>query len=113
MTTLDGAQVLVRVEPTDRDGRQISSHIDPADSLRSREADIERGIAAGTRVISTSIPTITSPAGWSLDSVEATFGITLGAEGSVIVSKASLEASFEVTVSYRRNSPAAAVTNDG
>ena len=112
MTAPEGAEILVRVAAIGRTGRQISSRSDPAASLLSRRADIERGIAAGTEVISGSISKIESPGGWDLDSVEAKFGITLGAEGSIIVSKASLEASFEITVTYRRNAvPTGATSN--
>lgn len=103
MPELDAAEVFVRVESTDPSGRQIAGVANLAESLGSRAVDIARGIAAGTEVISGSIANIANPDGWSLESVDATFGITLGTEGSVIVSKASFEASFEVTVSYRRN----------
>lgn len=103
MATVGDGEVLIRVEASDRSGRQINRGLNPAQSLRSRRDDIAEGIAAATEVISSSVSTIARPAEWSLDSVEAKFGITLGAEGSVIISKATVEASFEVTVCYRRD----------
>jgi hypothetical protein len=36
--------------------------------------------------------------GWRVSSLEAKFGLTLSAEAGVVVSRASAEASFEVTV---------------
>ena len=40
--------------------------------------------------------------GWHVSSIQATFGLTLTAEAGVIVSKASAEASFEVTITVER-----------
>ena len=101
---MDGdSKVLIRVEALDRSGRQIGWEANLAEAIRSRRDDITRGIAAATEVISSSITAVANPDGWSLDSVEAKFGITLGTEGSVIISKATVEASFEVTVCYRRD----------
>lgn len=46
--------------------------------------------------------------GWSVRSAEVTFGLTLAAEAGVILSKASAEASFEVTLTVERTGPAQA-----
>lgn len=102
MSDESSTEILVRVQPIGPTGRQVGGH-DPADALSARSDDIKRGVAAGVGVVSESIAAIKPAAGWSVDSVDATFGITLGAEGSVIVSKASVEASFEITVSFRRD----------
>jgi hypothetical protein len=112
MISENNSNVLVRVEATDARGREIGGGFDPVDSLGSRAKDIERGIAFGSSVIGDSITKVTSPRGWSVDSVEVKFGITLGAEGSVIVSKASFEASFEVTVRYGRQADHLAASKD-
>lgn len=95
--------VLVRVAPVDTGGRQIKAVLNVAETLESRLDDVRRGVAAGTEAVSASLAGIARPAGWAVESVEAKFGITLGAEGTVIVAKASLEASFEVTVTYKRD----------
>jgi hypothetical protein len=98
----DKAEVLVRVSAVDQRGRQIKNPSNPAQTLESRLEDVRRGIAAGTAAISAAMADVARPPGWSVESIEATFGITLGSEGTVIVAKASLEASFEVTVTYQR-----------
>lgn len=95
--------VFIQIAPVDSNGRQISRRTELTQSLESRVDDLRRGIQAGALAISESLPTLEGPKDWSVESVDATFGITLGAEGSVIVSKATAEASLEVTISYRRN----------
>ncbi|MDQ0946134.1 hypothetical protein QFZ24_000057 [Streptomyces phaeochromogenes] len=42
--------------------------------------------------------------GWRVASMDVTFGLTLAAEAGVILSKASAEASFEVTLTVERAS---------
>lgn len=93
--------ILVRVAPVDSVGRKISRP-DVAQALQDRARDIINGVKAGTSAIANSLSELASPDGWSIQKVDAVFGITLAAEGSVIVSKASAEASFEVTVSFER-----------
>lgn len=95
-------EILVRVVPLAR-GREIGWGADVAESLEKRLGDIRRAMAAGTRAVAAGVPDMETPQGWSLSQVEAKFGVTLAAEGSVIVSKASAEASFEVTITYRRD----------
>jgi hypothetical protein len=101
-STLNHDSVLVRVSAVDQSGRQIKGPSNAAEALEARLDDVRRGIAAGTAAVSASMEAVARPTGWSVESVEATFGITLGAEGAVIVAKASLEASFEITVTYQR-----------
>jgi hypothetical protein len=100
--TASDESVFVRVAAIDQRGRQIKAPSNIAETLSSRLEDVRKGVAAGTRAVSASMAAVASPNGWQVESVEATFGITLGSEGSVIVAKASLEASFEVTVTYQR-----------
>ncbi|MFD3839808.1 CU044_2847 family protein [Streptomyces sp. NPDC058642] len=45
--------------------------------------------------------------GWAVSSVQVTFGLTLAAEAGVILSKASAEASLEVTLTVERTDGAA------
>lgn len=97
-----GDRVLVRIAPIDRDGRQISRQDDVTQALEDRLGDIRRGLAAGTDAIKAGFADIAVPDGWTVNSVQATFGITLATEGSVIVSKASAEASFEIAITYQR-----------
>lgn len=95
--------VLVRVTPLDGGNRQIARGVDPAQTLESRTEDVRRGMKAGSTAICEGIGGLAEPDGWALETIEAKFGLTLGAEGSVIVSKASIEACFEVTLTYSRD----------
>lgn len=104
--------VLIRVAAVGTNGRQIRNPPNVAEALESRLDDVRRGIAAGTSAISASMADVACPRGWNVESIEATFGITLGAEGTVIVAKASLEASFEVTVTYHREMSQSAADHD-
>lgn len=91
--------VLVEVRPTDQSGRLISADA-PIERLTNRVADVQRGVQAGVSALSSSLPNLESPVGWDLTSIEAKFGVSLGYEGSVIVSSIAAEASFEVTVTF-------------
>ena len=100
--SVDVNEVLVRVVPIAGD-REIGWGARSAESLESRIEDVKSALRSGARSIAAGIDAITEPPqGWELSEVEGKFGVTLGAEGGVIVSKASIEASFEVTVVYRR-----------
>jgi hypothetical protein len=91
--------VLVEVRPSDQSGRLISDGA-AIERLTGRVGDVQRGVQAGVAALSSSLPTLTAPAGWELASVEAKFGVSLGYEGSVIISSIAAEASFEVTVTF-------------
>ncbi|HEX8867271.1 MAG TPA: CU044_2847 family protein [Lentzea sp.] len=83
-------------------GRQISSTNRTASLLEDRRAEIEAGIASAADIVRTSMANAEEKNGWRVSSVEATFGITLSAEAGVIITKASAEASFEVTMTIER-----------
>lgn len=94
-----GSAVLVEVRPTDQSGRLISADA-PIERLTNRIADVQRGVQEGVSALSSSLPDLRGPDGWNLASVEAKFGVSLGYEGSVIISSIAAEASFEVTVTF-------------
>lgn len=100
------AEVEVRVETVQLDGsaqRQIGSKTRTTALLRDRHDDIEAAVAEASAVLKDSAAQLEDGDGWRVTSVEAKFGITLGAEAGVILSKASAEASFEVTITVERS----------
>jgi hypothetical protein len=83
-------------------GREITFGKSMAEGLADRQADIRDGIEAGSRVVANSLMSVSSPEGWRLGEVSASFGITLTAEAGVIVSKATAGATFEVSVTFTK-----------
>lgn len=91
---------LVQVEQIGVDGRLISAMSNPAQLLSDRVDDIRRGVQAGAAALGESVSALMPPDGWKMGAVEAKFGVSLGVEGSVILSKATAEATFEVTLRF-------------
>lgn len=82
--------------------REITFGRNVAEGLAERRDDIRDGVKAGAAALAESLESLTSPDGWRLGEVSASFGITLTAEAGVIVSKASAGATFEVSVKFTR-----------
>ncbi|MDX2527011.1 CU044_2847 family protein [Streptomyces europaeiscabiei] len=95
-------KVLVQVVELES-GREISWGSNVAETLRNRLNDIREAIRAGADSVSSSLGDLPRQNGWEVGEVSASFGITLTAEAGVILSKASTEATFEVTVTFRRS----------
>lgn len=99
------ASAEVRVETVQLDpsgNRQIGARHRSTALLKDRRADIEAAVREAA-VILTELATKAEEApGWRVGSLEAKFGITLTAEAGVVVSRASAEASFEITISIER-----------
>lgn len=99
------AAPMVRIETVnfDRHGnRQISAANRTASLLEERRAEIEAGIASAADIVRSSMASAETKDGWRVASVEATFGLTLSAEAGVVITKASAEASIEVTMTIER-----------
>jgi hypothetical protein len=95
----------VRIETVNfdrRGGRQISTAERTSSLLEERRSEIEAGIASAADIVRGSMASADQKDGWRVTSVEATFGITLSAEAGVIITKASAEASLEVTMTIER-----------
>lgn len=98
---------VVRVETVELNGhgaRQISSRVRQSASLADRSDELQAAIVQASVIAQDSLAQVPQCNGWSVRSMEVTFGITLAAEAGVILSKASAEASFEVTVTVERAS---------
>ena len=84
-----------------RAGREITYASTLAEQVRDRIDDIRDAIVTGARAVASSLPELAPPSDWSLEEVEASFGLTLTAEAGVILSKASASAAFDVKVKFR------------
>ncbi|GAA3834949.1 hypothetical protein GCM10022403_079660 [Streptomyces coacervatus] len=95
----------IRVETVALDAagmRQIASRARPTAALGERAAEIEEAIVQASAIAQRSLDQVPERAGWQVKSLDVTFGLTLAAEAGVILSKASAEASFEVTLTVER-----------
>lgn len=95
----------VRVETVELDAagtRQIGPRHRTSALLKDRREDIEAAVSEACGIVQDSVAKVSEHRGWHVSSLEAKFGLTLGAEAGVIVSKASAEASFEVTITIER-----------
>lgn len=100
---------VVRVETVELDargGRQIGSRTRASSPLDERAEEIRQAIVQASALAQDSLARVPERGGWSVNSVEVTFGLTLAAEAGVILSKASAEASFEVTLTVERGARA-------
>ncbi|WTH81651.1 CU044_2847 family protein [Streptomyces sp. NBC_00828] len=96
---------VVRVETVEVDAqgsRQIRSRNRSTASLQDRSGELEQAIVSASEIAQDSLARLTARDGWRVNSLEITFGVTLAAEAGVILSKASAEASFEVTLTVER-----------
>ncbi|WP_409240311.1 CU044_2847 family protein [Streptomyces sp. PA5.6] len=97
------ADVRVETVALDASGtRQISPRTRTSSSLGDRAAELEEAIVQASAIAQQSLAQVPSRDGWQVSSMEVTFGLTLAAEAGVILSKASAEASFEVTLTVAR-----------
>ena len=91
---------LVRLD--NRGNRQISERTRLTTQLMERGPDIQEAIRQASDIAQESLQSLPERAGWGVSAREITFGLTLTVEAGIIVSKASGEASFEVTLSIDR-----------
>jgi len=95
----------VRVETVELDSsgtRQIASRRRTTALLQDRREDIEAAVQEACDIVQDSVAKVDVKGPWRVKSVEAKFGLTLAAEAGIVVSRASAEASFEVTVTIER-----------
>lgn len=100
----EAAQVLIPVVDV-VDQRQIGWGSNVTELLQSRLDDIRAAVGAGAESVASTLDSLPVRERWQIDQVSTTFGITLAAEAGVILSKASTEATFEVTITFARCAP--------
>jgi hypothetical protein len=97
------ANVLVETVQVDSAGnRQIATRTRATSLLQDRRGDIEAAVREASAIVQDSVADVEDRDGWRLKSIEAKFGLVLTAEAGVILTRASAEASFEVTVTIER-----------
>ena len=94
-------EVLIQVVA--EQGREIGWGRNRAERLEDRAEDIRAGVTSAARMVTDSITTLPQPEAWSLGEVTASFGITLTAEAGVLISKVAAGATFEVTLTFKRD----------
>ena len=100
MTESTEGRVLVQVVPVES-GREIRWGSNKVQSIADRLEDIEAAIASGSAAVANSLGTLPHPSGWRVSEVSGSFGLSLVAEAGVVLTKASAEATFEVTVTFQ------------
>ena len=93
-------EVLVQVLPV-QDGREIGWASNRVAAFRDRLGDVREAVVSGAQAVADSLPGLPSAEGWRLHEVEGSFGISLTAEGGVILTKASAGMTFEITVTFQ------------
>ncbi len=99
------AEASVRVETVELDSsgtRQIKQRSRTTALLRDRADDIESAVQEASAIVQESVAKVQDKDGWRMKSVEVKFGLVLTAEAGVVLSRASAEASFEVTLTIER-----------
>ena len=96
-------EVLVQVVPVDG-GREIGWGSHQVEAFRDRLADVREAVVSGARAVAESLGGLPSTEGWRLHEVSGSFGISLAAEGGVILTKATAGTTFEITVTFQRAS---------
>src|SRR3954451_12310227 len=102
MTQPGRAPVYVPVVEIMDTGREISWGSNVSEMLTARIDDIRDAVRAGAASVSAGLTDLPAAGDWRGTKVEASFGITLAAEAGVILSKASTEATFDVTMTFSR-----------
>src|SRR5690349_8934254 len=102
-----GANVRVETVDVDSSGtRQIKQRTRTTALLRERAGDIDSAIQEASSIVQRSVAKAEGSGegkgDWQMKSVEVKFGLVLTAEAGVILSRASAEASFEVTLTIER-----------
>jgi hypothetical protein len=97
-------EVLVQVLPVDGD-REIGWGSSRVAVFRDRLADVREAVVSGAQAIADSLGELPSAEGWRLHEVAGSFGISLTAEGGVILTKAAVGTTFEISVTFQRVDP--------
>jgi hypothetical protein len=95
-------EVLVQVLPVDS-GREIGWGSNRVAAFQDRLGDVKKAVVSGAEAVADSLDALPSAEGWRLHQVSASFGISLTAEGSVILTKAVAGTTFEITVTFQRD----------
>lgn len=96
------ASVFVQVMPVE-DGREIGWGSSLVATFSDRLDDVRAAVIAGAHAVAGSLSGLPSADGWKLREVSGSFGVSLAAEGGVILTKATAGTTFEVQVTFERD----------
>ncbi|WP_030264819.1 CU044_2847 family protein [Streptomyces violens] len=97
-------EVRVETVPLDAQGsRQIGSRQRASVPLGDRADEVREAIVQASDIAQRALAEVPQRDGWKVAGMEVVFGLTLAAEAGVILSKASAEASFEITLTVERS----------
>jgi hypothetical protein len=96
---LSGSEVFVQVVPIDG-ATEIGWGTSVAERLSDRLPDFRAAVNAGALAVVATLNDLPSAAGWELDEVTASFGVTLAAEAGVLLTKATAGGTLDVTLTY-------------
>ena len=94
------SEVLVQVLPVDGD-REIGWGSSRVAVFRDRLGDVREAVVSGAQAVADSLGGLPSAEGWRLRKVSGSFGISLTAEGGVILTKATAGTTFAITVTFQ------------
>lgn len=97
---IPAGEVLVQVLPVDG-SREIGWGSNRVAVFRDRLGDVREAVVSGAQAVAGSLPGLPSAEGWQLHEVTGSFGISLTAEGGVILTKATAGMTFEITVTFQ------------
>ncbi|MEN3614953.1 CU044_2847 family protein [Plantactinospora sp. ZYX-F-223] len=100
---MSNTTVRVEVFPTDDAGlRQIGPSRRLTTLLQERADEIGTAVRDISRMLRESVDTEPDDTGFRVSNVTSTFGLSLATSGGVVVTRASAEVSFEVTLTIER-----------
>jgi hypothetical protein len=99
---VDPDKVLVELVDCNPNG-EIGWRASSMGTLTDRLTEIRAAIRNAAETVAESLSDTAVPAGWSMAELSASFGLSLAAEGGVIVTKATAGTTFDVTVTFRRD----------
>ncbi|MGW5466678.1 CU044_2847 family protein [Streptomyces chartreusis] len=96
------AEVKVETIALDGVGKPTDQHSKRSTTALAGPAEVEEAIVQASAIAQRSLDQVPECPGRRVSTMDITFGLTLATEADVLLSKASAEASFEVTLTVDR-----------
>ena len=100
--TENNGEVSVQVVQLASD-RQIAWGDVTIEKLKARLDDVRTAIVEGAAAVAAGVTGVATVDGWRTEEVSVTFGVSLVAEAGVVLTRASAETTFEISVTWRRS----------
>ncbi|MGC5382655.1 CU044_2847 family protein [Micromonospora sp. DT68] len=96
-------KILVETIELGRDDRQIGPYRRGTAAVADRRAELEAALAEIVTIARTAAAATGDPSPWEVDSLEATFGVSVLASGGVLIGGAGSEAAIEIKLTLKRS----------